>query len=232
MRDDERNKREKDSRRASAMVRLLVLSAVWLALCSATAAAADEIVLPPYDPGPHAQWKQKSFKGENVYTVVTENGNRVLKAESRGTASALYCEVSFDVKEFPILEWSWKISSVLEKGDAHTKEGDDYAARVYVVFPSVFFWRTKAVNYMWANRLPVGEIVPNAFTSNARMIAVRSGNAEAGRWVNERRNVYEDYRRAFGEDPPEAGGVAVMTDTDNTGGSAVAWYGPIHIRRK
>jgi len=100
---------------------------------------------------------------------------------------------------------------------------------VYVVFPSVLFWRTRAVNYIWANRLPPGAFLPNAFTGNAVMVAVESGNGNAGRWIDEERNIVEDFRRAFGEDPPEIGAVAIMTDTDNTGEEAVAWYGAIRF---
>ena len=61
------------------------------------------------------------------------------------------------------------------------------------------------------------------------MIAVRSGSGEVGNWVGERRNIVEDYRRCFGQDPPSVGAVAVMTDTDNTGEEAMAWYGPIRV---
>jgi hypothetical protein len=100
---------------------------------------------------------------------------------------------------------------------------------VYVVFPSVLFWRTRAVNYIWANRLPRGAFLPNVYTGNAVMVAVESGDANAGRWIDEERDLVEDYRRAFGEDPPKIGAVAIMTDTDNTGEEAVAWYGAIRF---
>jgi hypothetical protein len=72
-------------------------------------------------------------------------------------------------------------------------------------------------------------VLPNAHTDRVRMIVVRSGTADAGRWVAETRNVLEDYRRAFGEEPPPVSGVAVMTDTDQTGGRATAWYGDIRF---
>jgi regulator of sigma D len=64
------------------------------------------------------------------------------------------------------------------------------------------------------------------------MIAVRSGSAQLGQWLDEKRNLLEDYWKCFGEDPPKAGAVAIMTDTDNTGEHAVAWYGPIRLISK
>ena len=167
--------------------------------------------------------------GRGETGAAKDGDQRVLKATSLASASALYYEITYDPREYPILTWQWKVGRVLTKGDALRKEGDDYAARVYVVFPSLFFWRTRAVNYIWANRLPAGEGVSNPFTANAFMIALRSGSADTGRWVEERRNIFEDYRRGFGEDPPRVGAIAVMTDTDNTGEEATAWYGPIWI---
>jgi len=128
------------------------------------------------------------------------------------------------------LVWRWKVDHVLSKGNALEKCGDDYAARLYVVFPSFPFWKTKALNYIWANKLARGKAVPNPFTENSLMIAVESGSQRAGQWLEEKRNVFEDYRNCFGQDPPRVGAIAIMTDTDNTGESATAWYGPIRIR--
>ena len=118
---------------------------------------------------------------------------------------------------------------VLSKGNALKKEGDYYAARIYVVFPSLVFWKTKALNYIWANKISRGKAVTNPFTANAIIIAVESGPEKTGQWLEEKRNVLEDFRRHFGEDPPKVGAIAIMTDTDNTGEKATAWYGPISI---
>jgi hypothetical protein len=195
-------------------------------------ALASDILLDDYEYGISQKWKEKSFKGFTHYEVVREHGQRCIKATSEASASALYFEIGFDPKDYPFLTWRWKVSNTLAKGDELKKEGDDYAARVYVVFPSTLFWRTKAINYIWANRLPQGQSVPNPFSSNACMIAVRSGPSQLGQWLDEKRNLIEDFRKCFGEDPPKAGAVAIMTDTDNTGEKAMAWYGPIRLLRK
>ena len=195
-------------------------------------ALGSDLLLDDYRQGISKNWKEKSFKGSTQYEVVQEDGRRCIKATSNASASALYYEIEFDPREYPFLAWRWKVNNILAKGDELKKEGDDYAARVYVVFPSVLFWRTKAVNYIWANKLPAGQAVPNPFTSNACMIAVQSGPSLVGQWLEEKRNLLEDYRKCFGEDPPKAGAVAIMTDTDNTEEQAVAWYGPIRLISK
>jgi hypothetical protein len=198
-------------------------------------------------------WKPLTFKNiaaTTRYSVVPDGAGFVLKAESRAAASGLYRPVDLAPTVYPILAWRWKVENILAKGDERRKEGDDYAARIYVAFQydpgAATLWEKtrygtyrlfygeyppKAViNYIWANRLPKGAASDNAFTDRAKMIAVQSGPQEIGRWLSEERNLYEDYRRLFGQEPPRIAGIALMTDTDNTGESAVAYYDQIVLR--
>jgi len=207
----------------------LWLSCILILILSCLSVCAEETLLDDYEDGLSPKWVEKSFKGKTHYKVTREDNLLCIKATSSSSASALYYKIKYNTKDYPVLTWRWKVDHVLSKGNALHKKGDDYAARVYVVFPSLVFWRTKALNYIWANKLPKGEAVPNPFTANAIMIAVESGPKRTGQWVEERRNVFEDYRRYFGGDPPRAGAIAVMTDTDNTGEETTAWYGPIRI---
>lgn len=174
-------------------------------------------------------WEVKEFKGLTRYRLVEEEGRKVLLAEAEGSASGLVKKIDFDPAEYRNLRWSWKIENTVAQGNERTKAGDDYAARVYVIFPGRFFWQTRALNYIWANRLPTEDFVANAFTANAMLLAVRSGPDQAGQWLEESRDLVADYRRVFGTEPPRGGAVAIMTDTDNTGSRARAWYGDITL---
>jgi len=208
----------------------LLTTAVFLSLAfSAAGSSPREQVLDDYKNGLAPGWKTKSFAGQTHYTVEHDDKQFSIKATSTAAASGLFYKIAYDPREQPIFRWSWKIERTLAKGDERTKAGDDYAARVYVVFPSVLFWKTRTLNYIWANKLPRGEALPNAFTANAMMVAVESGNERAGQWLSEERNIYEDFKKYFKSEPPKVGAIAIMTDTDNTGGSATAWYGPIII---
>lgn len=176
-----------------------------------------------------AGWEPKSFKGATEYRLVKDDGRTVVQATSHAAASGLIRKLRFDPAKYRYLRWSWKIAHTVKGGDEKTRAGDDYAARVYVLFPGQFFWQMKAINYIWASRLAQGKSVPNAFASNAKMVAVESGNGKAGQWLTEERDLLADYRTLFGTDPHEAEAIAIMTDTDNTGGSAEAWYGEITL---
>lgn len=192
-------------------------------------AAADSILIDDFETD-LSRWEENSFQGKNVYRLVLEaNGNRALQVDSQDSASALIQNIEFDPVAFPRLRWRWKISSVLPSGDARVKQKDDYPARVYVIFPHFFKPLSRSINYIWANRLNVGEVVPSLYFQRSVMLAVESGNQLAGEWVEEERNLLEDYRRVFGEDPPLVGGIAIMTDSDDTGESARAWYDDLQL---
>ncbi len=202
---------------------------VSLSLFTHGSAGPAEILLDDYNAGISPRWEKKIFSGETLYTVIRDGDLTCIKAVSAGTASGLVYKIDYSLEEYPFLSWEWKVEHVLKNGDERSKKTDDYAARVYVVFPSIFFWKTRALNYIWANKIPQGSTIPNSYTANAMMIAVESGSEKTGRWLTETRNVYEDYRKSFGEEPPRAGAIAIMTDTDNTGEQATAYYGPVRL---
>ncbi len=205
---------------------------LWIAfavLAPSGGCLGGELVLDTYDDGLSENWEEKSFRGKTSYEITKDQGIKCIKAVSTATASALYFKIKYDPAKYPYLTWKWKVANTISKGDATRKEGDDYAARVYVVFPRFLFWKTKAINYVWANKLSKGRAVPNPFTGNVMMVAVESGRDKVGQWVQETRNVLEDYRRFFKKEPPKVGAISIMSDTDNTRESATAWYGIIKI---
>lgn len=193
-----------------------------------TWAASERVKIANFEQGDLGGWTAKIFSGETRYSLERTGEKTALRADSSATASGLYREIKVDLGRTPVLNWSWKVDHVLMGADERTRAGDDYPVRVYVVFSGgLYFWRTRAINYVWSNQQPADSSWPNAFTGNARMIAVESGASRAGKWINERRDVRADYRRLFGEEPSHADAVAIMTDTDNTGTAATAWYGDI-----
>lgn len=200
-------------------------------------------------------WKPLTFPKiprHTTYSLVRDGEQIVVKAASQASSSGLTREVQIDPKEYPIIQWHWKVSNILKAGDVKKKAGDDYPARIYVTFQydgakvglldkakyeaaKLMYGRYPplgAINYIWESGAPVGTAVPNPFTDQVHMIAVESGPSKLNTWVTEERNVYDDYKRVFGEEPPMISGVAIMTDTDNTGESATAYYGDIVLKKR
>jgi len=200
-------------------------------------------------------WAPFTFRGidrHTDYRLVEEDGKVVVKATAHASASGLMRRIAIDPREYPIVQWRWKAANVLEKADIHRKEGDDYPARIYIAFQydpaklsiseRIKYGVAKmlhgehpphaVLNYLWASKAPVGLVVPNAYTDRSMMIVVQSGVENLNAWVEEERNILEDYKKAFNEEPPAISGVAIMTDTDNTGESATAYYGDILFRKE
>ncbi len=206
------------------------LGAAVLAVSTVAGAADEELMIGRFSTGDLKEWQTKAFQGETRYTFDEKSGRRALFADSRGTASGLYREIRVDLSRTPWLHWSWRVDRVLNGVDERTRAGDDYPARVYVVVSGgAAFWKTRSLVYVWSSNQPVGAIWNSAFTSNARVMALRSGTRDAGQWVSEKRDIRADFRQLFGEDIEQIDAVALMTDTDNSGQSATAWYGDLYF---
>ena len=207
----------------------IITVAIILSLFTAVSVLAEELAVGRFSTEGFTGWEKKEFKGLTDYRLIRENGTTVVKATSQAAASGLVKKIVFDPRKYRYLRWSWKIDHTVAGGDETTKAGDDYAARIYVVFAGKYFWQTKAINYIWANHLKAGDALANAYTASAMMVAVQSGPSNSGQWLAEERDVFADYQKLFGAEPGEASAIAIMTDTDNTGSSAQAWYGDITL---
>lgn len=184
------------------------------------------------------------------YALVDDDGTVVLHAKADAAATGLGSDVRFDVHAAPVLEWRWKVAALIDGADNAIAAKEDSPARIVLYFDGdrarlSLGDRTKlsladglqgrqvpyaTLMYVWANRAPVGAVVVNPNTGRVRMVVASSGPGGVGTWQAQRRNVVEDFRKAFGEDPGMLIGVGVLTDTDNTGGTAEAWYGDLRFQ--
>ena len=199
------------------------------------------------------EWEELTLpkKDHTEYTLVTDSEEPYIKAVSNNSASGWKYKVDIDPKEYPIIEWKWKVDGVLENGDMTEKDGDDYPARIYITYEysrkdlplgerikygsmktfTDFDIPLRSMNYVWANKTDTGTVQENIFTNWVNMVAIESGDEKAGEWVTSTANVYDSYKDAFDEEPKNITGVAIMTDSDNSKGSATAYYGNIVFRK-
>jgi hypothetical protein len=198
------------------------------------------------------KWEAYEFpkiKEHSTYTII-ENG--ILKTQSNASASAIIYKDEFNVYEYPKINWRWKVDNILQKGDAKSKIGDDYPLRIYVAFKydpkeagigkrlkyksAKLLYGTfppdSSLNYIWANKIHEEDIIPNSFTSKAQMILLKKGDKNVGKWETEEVDILEDYKKAFGEEPPKIASLIIMNDTDNTGESATSYVDYIKIFKK
>ena len=240
---------------------LIRLTLIWLMLLSLPVSSKAEAVLEigkfsaetegheiPLD------WKVQTFKAipsATTYSLVKDADTVVLRAESRSSYAALVKKVRIDPREYPIIKWRWKTTGIYDKGDATRKDGDDYSARLYIIFEyqpeELSIWErlqyqaarllygeyppTAAINYIWGNRAAIGSMIPNAYSNRSMMFVLESGPKRLNMWIEEQRNVYEDFRQAFQREPPDITAVAIVNDSDNTGESSISYFGDIELRK-
>jgi hypothetical protein len=214
------------------MIRKLITLLCFSSFCLlSNVSKAEQLAVADFSNSVLEGWETKVFKGTTSYQLVPLENNIVLMAESQDSASALIKKIHVNLEKYPYLNWSWKIENRLDTENEKIKSGDDYTVRIYVVIDGgILPWRTKAVNYVWANQSTKGETWPNAFAGkNAMMMALRDKQDKTSSWYQEKRNIYEDMKNLFGSEFQFIDAIAIMTDTDNSHGKAKAYYGDIYF---
>lgn len=189
------------------------------------------------------------MKRDTVYSQVQEQGRTVLRGVADRSAS-LYVAVFKPPTGVPAsIGWRWKTDALVPDADNRDKDREDAPLRVLVGFDGdkaalpaeeqTRFRRAKTLTgrdapyatlmYIWSDHVPVNTVIPSAHTSQVKMLVVASGTEGLGRWQSVQRNLAADYRKAFGAAPGRVLGLAVMTDTDNTGAKAVGEYADIRL---
>jgi hypothetical protein len=160
--------------------------------------------------------------------VREQDGRRFLHAASRGIGIQAAKQFEWDLTAYPVLAWSWRPIEFPKGSDERKSATNDSALSVYAVFPNTP-WSVKSVKYIWSAVAPVGTHVTSSQGLTQGRI-IRSGTQAKGEWVDERVNVLEDYKRYFGDtEVPKPAGIAVLTDSDDTKGSAQGDYANFRV---
>ena len=224
------------TRLAGALVGLLAaLPAVALGAVAGTVVVEDWSKHPVGAKGIPEGWRGGQTWGTPAYdfTVAEESPTKALHLRSRADSSTISKQVKVNLKDTPILEWQWKAVTLPKGGDARTKHTDDQAIQLYVTwerFPKLV--RSRIIGYIWDSTAPAGSVIKSQKTGLITYIVVRSGTTNLGKWLTEARNVYEDYRRIYSEEPDEPSAVSIAIDSDDTNSSAEAYIGAIRFGRQ
>jgi DUF3047 family protein len=179
-------------------------------------------------------WKAQNWGSPTYdFRIVAEGNGKVLHMKSDNEGSTINKEVKIDLRTYPVVEWRWK-AVVLPKGaDSRKKETDDQAAQLYVAFPRFpTAVRSRIIGYVWDTTAPAGLIAKSEKTGTVTYVIMRSGSADLGKWITESRNVLEDYKKIYGEEPTDpVGAVSVAIDSNDVKGTAESYMGEIRFRK-
>lgn len=201
--------------------------------------------LAPWEP-----WLIRRGNTPTAYRVTRVDGDAVLEADAPEGGSALWRMIRIDPHAHPVLEWRWLVpleaesrlelssaSSPLARlslgfhGDVNKLDFDDRAKLRLAMLLTANGLPYASLMYVWMLDVPVETVIRSPWTDRVRMIVVESGAQRVGQWVSVRRNVLEDYRRAFGEEANDIVGVGVMTDPGDDYSRRRGFYGDITFRR-
>jgi len=178
-------------------------------------------------------WTLKEFVGHATVELVRADGRLAARLRSERASFAMHRDVVVELREFPYLSWTWKVTRLPAGGDVREAARDDQAAQVYVIFPRWPSPRTASdvLGYVWDSRAPAGTRLRHPRADNVRIVVVESGPARLGEWRSYERNVAADYAALFGRQPPRVGKLAVMVDSNDTRAEAEALFGDLTFAR-
>ena len=205
--------------------------------------------------GAPTEWKHlqlASYKGNVDYMLVVEDGTVVLRATSHNAASYLAVPTDFDPHKFPVLSWRWKVAQGIPTANTADQSKEDSPVRLMISFagdisklPFKDRFAASAAQtisgqalpyatlmYIWGEKVAVESITTSTRSARIKMLAVAADEQGIGSWHSYKRNLVEDFKRAFQEDPGNVTSIEIMSDTDNTGGDALAYYGDISVGTK
>jgi Protein of unknown function (DUF3047) len=213
--------------------------AVLLSL-AATAGAADQVLIedwskyPVGSKGVPGGWKPQEWGSPRYdFTIVANDAHKVLHMRSANEGSTISREIAgkVNLRETPVLEWSWKVTVLPTGGNSCRKATDDQAAQIFVVWPRFpKEVRSRVIGYVWDTTAPVGTICKSEKAGTVTYVVVRSGSADLGTWFTERRNVVADFKNIYGEDPDPPGVVSVAIDSNDTNSTSESFVGTIQFR--
>ena len=181
-------------------------------------------------------WEKQNWGSPKYdFTIVDLDGRRALHMKSSEEGSTISKDVKgkVDLRKTPFLEWSWRPVVLPKGGNSCRKEVDDQAAQVFVVwrrFPELV--RSRVIGYVWDSTLPVGTTCKSEKTPTVTYMVLRSGANELGKWVTERRNIREDFRKLYGEDADNPDALSISIDSNDTKSESESYVGTIVFKER
>ena len=212
---------------------LIMLAICMLLFSSAPAWSLQHVVIADFssgvdDNGVPFGWQLKEKSGKADVSITSEGGIHALHLRSEDTSYALQKPVNVDLHKYPMLSWKWKVTKLPDGGDFRRSMRDDQAAQLLVAFSN-----RKVIAYIWDSSAPQG-LMEDAYALpfvTIKVIVVRSGPGETGKWITETRNAHEDYIRLFGHEPPKIGGVRIQINSQHTETSGESFFADVVFRR-
>jgi hypothetical protein len=215
---------------------VLLIAVLFLLLPFTARAGEDRIIIETFSHGVDEKgtpigWELKENEGAPQISLVKEGDDHVLHLVSDKASFGLTKEIEVDLKEYPFINFRWKAIELPKGGDFREKKTDDQAGQLYVVF-GTFKLTAKIVGYLWENKTPKLTTGVSPAWGKTRLIVLQSGPENIGKWMQEKRNVYDDYQALFGKEPPKTSLISIFINSQHTKSRAECYYGEISFSKR
>ena len=222
----------KNSRNKVSLITLLILFLLFVP----TKADNDQLIIENFSSGVDEKgvplgWELKEKEGSPIIKLEKEDDIYALHLISERASFGLTKKININIKEYPYINFRWKVIELPENGDFRKKETDDQAAQVYIAF-GTFKLTAKIVGYLWENEAPKLITGVSPAWSKTRLIVLESGPEKLGKWVFEKRNVYDDFKELFEKEPSEAKLISLYINSQHTKSRAESYFGEIYFSKK
>ena len=195
-----------------------------------TSALAEKVIVFEFTEEERKILKVRKVKKETTYTLGSNENGNFLKAEAEGKASGLGIEKKINLLKTPFINITWKVEKDLFGINEKSKKGHDYAARVFVIKKTgKTALSNRAINYVFSSNNNIGENWKSPFTKRSIDYVLASTKNNLNEWVTVKANVKDHFKKLHMIEVNEIEGVAIMTDTDNSKLSAIAYYQNIYF---
>ena len=177
--------------------------------------------------------KVRGADSKTKYSIGNNENGNYLKAEASNAASGVGKEVKIDLNKTPFINITWKIEKDLKGIKEDTKKGHDFSARVFVIKKTgATPLSNRAVNYVFSSNRNIGENWSSPYTKKSVDYVLSTTKDNFNEWVTVKANVKEDFKKFHNLDVNELSGIAIMSDTDNSKKTAIAYYQNIYFSSK
>jgi len=174
--------------------------------------------------------EKRKVKGETVWTLGSNENGNYIKGEATAAGSGLGKEVKIDLNKTPYLNITWKVEKDLPNIIENSKKGHDYAARVFVIKKKGMTpLSNRALNYVFSSNNETGQSWRSPYTKQSVDYILSTTKEHKNQWVTVKVNVKEHFKKFHNLQVDELDGVAIMTDTDNSKLTAIAYYQNINF---
>ena len=174
--------------------------------------------------------KVRGADAKTQYSLGNNENGKFIRAEANNSASGLGKKIKINLNDTPFLNITWKIEKDLPGIDEGSKKGHDYAARVFVVKKTgVTPLSNRAMNYVFSSNNDVNTYHPSPFTKKSIDYVLSTSKENLNEWVTVKVNVRDHFQKFHNLDLDEINGVAIMSDTDNSKLSSIAYYQNIYF---